>query len=210
MPLNVLFGLLLLNVSLGLSEVIGTQEHEEAARYDQVTEKSSSIIKSHHDSDTRRFINPAHSFNDKFQLLHARMIKELDPVQQERRVHFMNSLAVPGTSGSYAYTNIFRMYGKMVNYAISVSFAPLGPVNFPALASPALIVSSDDPTNSTQEITNVFNSTKFNDQSNKGTRFPPYFPYPNYPFFLPPYNNFIPNGIRNKVENKTITEMRKL
>jgi hypothetical protein len=124
------------------------------------------------------------------------MAKETDPVQLDRQNRFMSSLAMPGTSGSYAYTNIYSVYGKMVNYAVSVSFAPVGPtpVVIPPLASPAAIVSSDAPVNATQ-ILNVVNSTQL-DQPVKATRFPQF--YPHYPFYVLPFNYIPQTNVGNK------------
>ncbi|CAB3377537.1 Hypothetical predicted protein [Cloeon dipterum] len=45
----------------------------------------------------------------------------------EKRSQFITELSTPGSSGSYATSNSYQQYGKVITYAISLSYAPLQP-----------------------------------------------------------------------------------
>ncbi|XP_059481341.1 uncharacterized protein LOC132200132 [Neocloeon triangulifer] len=51
----------------------------------------------------------------------------LDLTDPAQRSQFLEELMAPGTSGSYATSNSYQQFGKTVNYAISLSYAPLQP-----------------------------------------------------------------------------------
>lgn len=124
----------------------------------------------------------------------------------DTQARFLGLLMMPGSSGSYASSNSFYLYGKLVNSAVSLSYAPVQAGNFPR---PIAAATADDPASAPNVPTAPIAPTRIQSVLNGVQRFPtrsgnqyfntfvPSF----YPYYLFPYN-FSP--YRRTNESKSI------